>query len=212
MEISTRNLRALPDIAGLRRLLQSMAMLDAILMPDWEYRYYSFNAHWSAGEMMGSMRDGAGDEFFALFNRYGAFMKGFVHDSPAAAARIPSESFYRDLPSEFEQCRRQPAFSPAEVTFCIWRLNHQPTWSCGRVELPVSDDADGSASMLSILDGAPDRYRGWASAYYERDLPVAPIEAVYRHQPLTEELVMSLNPQQRLNRLGNDIAEIGYPA
>jgi hypothetical protein len=212
MEISTRNLRALPDVAGLKRLLQSIAMLDAILMPDWEYRYYSFNAHWSDTEMMGSMRNGAGDEFFALFNGHGAFMKGFVHDSPAAAAKISSDAFYRDLPSEFEDGRREPAFSPDDVTFCIWRLNQQLTWSCGKVDLPVADDADGSASLLSILDGVPDSYRGWASAYYEQDLPIAPIEAVYRHQPLTEELVTRLNPQQRLHQLGEDIAEIGYPA
>jgi hypothetical protein len=31
--ISTRDLSRLPDVDGLRRLLQSMAMLDAILCP-----------------------------------------------------------------------------------------------------------------------------------------------------------------------------------
>ena len=46
MKISTRNLEGLPDVTRLKRLLQSLAMLDAILMPEWEYRYYSFNAHW----------------------------------------------------------------------------------------------------------------------------------------------------------------------
>ena len=65
MKITTENLDGLPDVARLKRLLQSMAMLDAILMPEWEYRYYSFNALWGEGEMMGSMRDGAGDEFLA---------------------------------------------------------------------------------------------------------------------------------------------------
>jgi hypothetical protein len=59
--ISTRDLSLLPDVESLRRLWQSMAMLDAILSPDWEYRYYSFNAAWGAGEEMGSMRDGCGD-------------------------------------------------------------------------------------------------------------------------------------------------------
>jgi len=64
MKISTRNLEGLPDVTRLKRLLQSMAMLDAILMPEWEYRHYSFNAHWGEDDMMGSMRDGAVDEFF----------------------------------------------------------------------------------------------------------------------------------------------------
>lgn len=43
--ISTRQLGALPDIATLERLCQSLALLDAILSREWEYRYYSFNAH-----------------------------------------------------------------------------------------------------------------------------------------------------------------------
>jgi hypothetical protein len=30
-------------------------MLDAILMPEWQYRYDSIIAHWAPGEMMGSM-------------------------------------------------------------------------------------------------------------------------------------------------------------
>ena len=41
--ISTRDLSRLPDIGGLQVLSQSLAMLDAILCPAWEYRYYSFN-------------------------------------------------------------------------------------------------------------------------------------------------------------------------
>ena len=66
--ISTRDLKGMPDIEKLRRLLQSMAMLEAILLPEWEYRYYSFNARWAEGEQMGSMRDGSGNDFFALVN------------------------------------------------------------------------------------------------------------------------------------------------
>lgn len=42
--ISTRDLSELPDVNGLRRLLMSMAVLDAILCRDWQYRYYSFNS------------------------------------------------------------------------------------------------------------------------------------------------------------------------
>ena len=54
MNISTGNLEGLPDVTRLKQLLRSMAMLDAILMPEWEYRYYSFNAQWGEGETMGS--------------------------------------------------------------------------------------------------------------------------------------------------------------
>jgi hypothetical protein len=41
---STRDPSALPEVGSLRRLSQSLAMLDAILCPEWQYRYHSFNA------------------------------------------------------------------------------------------------------------------------------------------------------------------------
>jgi hypothetical protein len=83
--ISTRNLTPLPDIQALKQLTQSLAMLDAILWPEWEERYYSFNFHWAESEMMASMRNGSGDDWFLLFSQAGAIMKGFSHESPMAA-------------------------------------------------------------------------------------------------------------------------------
>ena len=41
--ISTRNLSALAAIEIVRKLTQSLAMLDAIVEREWHYRYYSFN-------------------------------------------------------------------------------------------------------------------------------------------------------------------------
>lgn len=79
--ISTRDLSLLPDVDGLRRTWQSMAMLDAILCPEWQFRYYSFNAAWAVGEQMGSMRDGSGDDLFAHFGPVGCWLKGFAHEA-----------------------------------------------------------------------------------------------------------------------------------
>lgn len=61
---STRNLEALPGPEQLEKLSMSLAMLDAIVLPDeWDGRYYSFNKEWDAakGLRMGSMRNGIGD-------------------------------------------------------------------------------------------------------------------------------------------------------
>jgi hypothetical protein len=210
MEISTRNLGGLPDVARTKRLLQSMAMLDAVLMPDWQYRYYSFDAHWGKDEMLGSMRDGAGDEFFAVFNARGAFLKGFVHDSPAAETRLCSDRFYSDLPACFVKYSREPAFSIKDVTFCVWRLIDHSAWDHAKVDLPIAHDPDGSASLLSMLDGAPETYRAWAGEYYGRDIPIEAVETLYAHRALTDEVVAALNPQQSVKGLEPDIAEIGY--
>ena len=42
--ISTRDLSELPDVDGLRRLMQSLAMLDAIVCREREYRYFFFDS------------------------------------------------------------------------------------------------------------------------------------------------------------------------
>ncbi len=82
MNVSTRNLNALPDIAGLMRLTQSLAILDAVLSQEWEYRYYSFNHAWADGEKMASMRNGSGDQWFAIFSAAGAALHGVLREAP----------------------------------------------------------------------------------------------------------------------------------
>lgn len=79
--VTKKRLEAIPDISSLKKLSQSLATLDAIMSPEWDYRYYSFNSNWATGEMMASMRNGSGDEYFILFNSQGAIMKGFAHES-----------------------------------------------------------------------------------------------------------------------------------
>src|SRR5262245_26616422 len=59
--ISTRNLSLLGSLSHVERVSQSIAVLDAILSPEWEYRFFSFNAAWDLAnhERMASMRDGS---------------------------------------------------------------------------------------------------------------------------------------------------------
>lgn len=210
--ISTQNLVRLPDPATMRELLRSMAMLDAILCPEWDYRYYSFDAHWSDGEEMASMRDGEGDEFFALFNKQGCFFKGFVHDSPAAAAEIDPLEHYRGLPDEYAYCMEEPAFSPSDVTFCLWRGFQEPTWHRHSVTLPEGEDPDGSEYLLLPFDGLPETYHEWAEEYFEVPVSLQAVKAIFERQRLTDDLIIALNPDLRLKQLRDDIREINYPA
>ena len=77
------SLSLLPSIAETRRITRSLAMLDAILCPEWECRYYNFNCAWGLCEKMASMRNGAGDDWFLLFNSEGAVLKGYHHEFTA---------------------------------------------------------------------------------------------------------------------------------
>src|SRR6187401_2388373 len=146
--ISTRELSLLPDVDGLRRTLQSMAMLDAILCPEWQYRDYSFNAAWSPGEQMGSMRNGSGDDFFAHFGAAGCWLKGFAHEYPMTSYREnpprPWPGVLDAVPAEFGSSLREAAFGLADVTFCIWRRYVDPGWQVGPIEFPPDHpDPDG---------------------------------------------------------------------
>ena len=210
--ISTRNLTELPDIQGFRRLTRSLAMLDAIMSPEWESRYYSFDSHWGDGQLMASMRDGSGDHWFALISPVGVALHGLAHESAAFRDGSPWPGILDSLPIEFrDDFLMEPAFDTANSSFCIWRRATDGRWSTGAVQLPPGDDPDGSQELLSILDGNPQRYAAFSAEYYERAIDVADVEAMYRHEALTDALARRLNPDVDLESLAADIAEIGYP-
>jgi hypothetical protein len=215
MTISTRNVRLLCDVDRLRALLQSVAMLDAILSPEWELRFYSFNSRWSKHEQMGSMRDGCGDDFFAIFNPAGCLLKGFAHESPMSPYRRRPKAVWPgvldDVPAEFAAALQEPAFSIEDTTFCLWRRYSDASWQRGAIEFPQGADPDGSQALLSILDGKPKTYKAWAEAYYERRVNLAAVKQVYAQEPLTDDLVQRLNAEATVKKLVGDIREIGYP-
>ncbi len=141
--VQKQRLASLPDVESLKRLSQSLAMLDAILSPEWEFRYYSFNSKWSESEMMASMRDGSGDEYFILFNSHGAIIKGFAHESPMSPFGDEPPKVWRgvldDVPSEFQDFLSEPAFEIEATTFCIWRRYSDSSWQVGDIDYPEGD-------------------------------------------------------------------------
>ena len=210
--ISTSDLSRLPSIPSFRRLTRALAMLDAVLSPDWEARYYSFNSHWAPAEMMASMRNGSGDHWFALLSPFGAALHGLAHEAPSFRPDSPWPGIFDGLPKEFHaNFLHEAAFDTANSSFCVWRLTADDRWFRGPVRLPPGDDPDGSARLLSILAGDPRQYVEFARDYYEREIAVADVAAVYRHEALTEDLVRRLNSEIALESLAEDVAEIGYP-
>ena len=224
--ISTRNLEALSDVDGLCRLLQSMAMLDAILCRDWQFRHHSFDSRWAEGKRMGSMRNGQGDDYCALFDATGCFLKGFAHEAPMTPYRSRPKRLWPGLvesvPPEFDACLREPAFTMEDTTFCLWRRYGDSAWQRGAINFPAGHDPDGSEQLLSLLDGKPETYRDWAADCFDKPfLTVEMVRTVYEHRPLTDELVAVLTPDMLLEDeenlhlgvadLEDDLAEIGYP-
>ena len=207
---AAENLKTLPGIDDLRRLCQALATLDAILCPEWEYRYFSFNSAWGQGELLSSMRNGEGDDWLILWNPHGAIVKGFVMASEMAT-ESPWPGVVDAVPSEFSGFLHEPAFAIDKTTFCLWRRHGDDSWHVGEIDYPKGPDPDGSGKLLRFLDGEPSTYQRWGEEYYGARLNPPASEQTYRHERLTEFLVRSLNPKVKLRDLRPEIEEIGYP-
>jgi hypothetical protein len=211
--------RALPDIVVLRDRCRAVAMLDAILSPEWEYRYYSFDSQWGPGEEMASMRNGAGDMYSIVFSAAGAFIRGFDHSSPMSPAVNDHQlwpGLVDSVPEVFIDCVREPAFSYdglLEATVCLWRQRGDDRWRAGEIRFPDSDDPDGADWLFAVLvDPTAIAYQTFAEDYYQHPVDIDAVREIHVLSPLTDDLVQRINPDLTLDNLTDDLAEIGYPA
>lgn len=180
-------------------------MLDAILCPDWQNRYYSYNSKWAPGMEMASMRTGSGDDWFLLFDSAGAALKGFSHE--LAGDKSFSANLQVQVPSEFSSFLSEPAFSMNFATFCYWRRIGDATWN--KVKGFLSDD--GSDDMLSLVVAGPLGYKQWAESYFEVEVDHQAVCAVFDHLPLSDAIISTLNPEAEVDLVLRDADEIGYP-
>lgn len=213
---STRNLAALADASKLKALCQSLAMLDAIISPEWESRYYSFNNRWDDKTALASMRDGSGDDYFILFVPSGVVIKGFAHEAAMSPYRVQPPQVWPGVLDALPEALRVPLSDPAlsinDVTFCLWNTVQDQMWMRGDITFPDAPFFDGSEDLLGILDGTPEMYQCYAEEYYEREISLEAIKFIYRHQPVTNSVLAAINPGITLADLKEDITEIGYPS
>ncbi|MFF2042793.1 hypothetical protein ACFVVX_20415 [Kitasatospora sp. NPDC058170] len=212
--------RQLPSIADLQNLCRSLAMLDAILSPDWEGRYYSFNAGWADREEMASMRNGSGDEYSIVFSAAGACVRGFDHEAPMSPYGNDGEPWpgvIDDVPEVFSHFVTEPAFTDEDdvpvVTACLWRGATDDRWQHGVIDFPTGcSDPDGATGLFALLvDRSPEAFQRYAEDYYEVPVDLDAVRDVYALRPLSQTLVSSLNSEATLTDLAEDISEIGYP-
>jgi len=197
-----------------------MAMVEAILGPEWGDRYYSFDAHWSETESMASMRNGSGDEYSIVFSAAGAYVRGFAHESPMSpyAEDGPWPGVLDEVPDVFRPCVEEPAFSDGEgtpvVTVCMWREAGDDHWRFGKIDFPevTTGDPDGAAYLFGLLaDRSAETFQEWAEDYYEVPVDLGAVRHVFSSHPLTAAVVRALNPGITPADLAEDAAEIGYP-
>jgi len=214
----------LPAIGVVRRWSQSLAVLDAIMSAEREYRHFSFDAQFGPGHALASMRNGSGDEYSITFTNDGAFVRGFDHESPLSPFIRTPPALWRGLlmglPASLATAAKEPAFTMGGVpmmTVALWRLAGDEQWRYGQIAYPQGweneyADPDGSGWLFAELDGRAESYLQYASEFFEHQLPAGAVTAIIKHRPLTEALVRALNPRRSYHDLTGELQRIGYPA
>jgi hypothetical protein len=215
MVASTRDPETLCHPGELLRRCVSLALVDAIMSPDWQFRYYSFDGAWGESSMVASMRDGSGDDLFIAFGADGVFIKGYAHEAPMSPCAVGRDGkvwpgIYDGVPKILHDFRDEPAFSRDNVTFCLWWEAKHPGWRVGVRTFPTTHDPDGSEDVLAIYDGKPETYVAWARDYYETQVALDAVAAIYRQEALTEGLVRRLNAEASLNAVLEESANWPY--
>ncbi|MDG4837006.1 hypothetical protein O7631_10805 [Micromonospora sp. WMMD967] len=211
----------LPGIEIVHTRSVALATLDAILSADWESRRYSFDVEWGPQEQLGSMRNGSGDECSVVFFQEGAFIRGFDHESEMSPLKRDPASLWPGLvdgiPPPFMEFVDEPAFSGKDdaplMTVCLWRSHQDKEWSFGDLQYPTEGGAaDGSDWLLGhLVDWSPQIYLESAVQYFEVELELADVAAVYQGDPLDRQRVHRMNPERDWDELVAEVATFSYP-
>jgi hypothetical protein len=207
--------RMLPSIPQLINRCRALAALDLILSPNWEGRYYSFDSHWSKNELMASMRDGCGDEWWILFDQSGwAAIKGLAHESSAWSryGEKLSWAIQRLIPGELKRFSTEPAFGWEATSFAYIQTAGADTWLRVNDLTDYAEEEAGELELLRHLIGGPSDYADFARDYYEVELDAQPVASIFAICPITEELVKSVNPNVSLSDIADELhSQIQYP-
>lgn len=197
MSHSIQNINDLPSIDEVKKISQGLALIDAIMMPEWEYRYFSFNSNWDGDrdEMMASMRDGSGGEYFIHFTGAGVAGKVLCEDSLTDVS--PSLSL---VPDSFSGFKNEAAFNITNATFFFWR-EENAAWMASPENLKAYP-------LLVFLVNGVAGYHRWAEDYYEKNIDSNVLKEVFTSLAITSDQLAILNPDVTLEDLEEELQEI----
>jgi hypothetical protein len=192
-----KNINDLPSPNAVRKRLQGLALADAILMPEWQYRYFSFNCNWDDNEMLASMRDGAGSEYFIHFSSQGVVGKVLSTELEASNSQLLLEN----VPTIFSNFKNESAFNIDHATYFFWKGNDDKLWSASPNNLVIYP-------LLGFLIGNISIYHNWAMDYYEKDIDIDVLEEIIVSLDVSPEQLNIINPDISLKDVSDDIREI----
>ncbi len=184
------------NIEQLKQHLQGLALADAVLCPEWSYRYFSFNAHWdvNANEQMASMRDGEGSEFFLLFSDLGVAAKVF---DPEMRVTLDLNI----MPDSFSSFKNEVAFSLNHTSYLFWREITDSTWQFAPQHLD-------HYPHLELITGTVEAYWQWAQDYYDLEIDFEVLAQVMTTRTISASQLAILNPELSWDDLQEDLQQI----
>lgn len=190
-------------------LAQSLAMLDAIICPDWEYRCFNFDAHLEQGQALATINHIKGDSCLIWFSDAGVVIKGYFVPPYPSDIDFPQQ-IKKSLPDCFQSILNDPIFYLDQASFCYWYSQSEGQWH--KVEHGGSRQVEPRIQyLLRLFNSDPNEYQKWAKEYFESYLLIGPITAVYNHSALTKTLVRLLNPCLGYRDAKRFATEIDYP-
>jgi len=203
----SESFKELPDKHDLRRICKAISVLDAILSPEEQYRYHTYNSRWGEGEELFEMRNGEGDHLLILFREDGCVINAFCHE-----LKQPSiNEVTKNLPPAFNEFIFSEPVKSIGTTFCIWTYE-KSEWRANK----NADAAMCIKEMFFLFDDKPSTYTNWANEYYAGSyvaagLPTRVIQKIYNEEPLTKEMVLALvNEVEDWDALQSDMEQIDY--
>lgn len=198
MQNSISDINELPSIDEVKKILQGLALVDAILMPEWEDRFFSYNCNWDSKgtETMASMRDGEGNEYFLSFSYLGIAGKVFCKNN------IQNSLFnLENMPNSFENFKNEASFNIKYSSFFFWKTYEDNKWFASPNNLEFYP-------LLGFIKNNYDGYQSWAETYYEREIDKKTLEEVFTLLKINSKQLAILNTEITLEELEEDIKEI----
>ena len=192
------NINELPSIDEVKKILQGLALIDAILMPEWEYRFFSYNCNWDGkgNEAMASMRDGEGNEYFLYFSDLGVVGKVLFKNK----IQNPLSTLEK-IPDIFESFKNEVAFNLEDTSFFFWRSYEDKKWITSPNNLKLYP-------LLGFIKNSYKGYQQWAESYYEIDINSRILKEVFTSLSVNSKQLSILNYELTLEDLKEDIQDI----
>jgi hypothetical protein len=228
--VSTKRIDILPDIDNLKKLCQSLMVLQII------YEMWSFSYNYlENGITKFEMDNGQGDFFHIYFTNHGSIIIGFANEYkmnpsneeciqcwPGVIDDVPVE--YKDLVKKYFN----PKYDKYTITFCIWKKYSYSKWRIGKkINFPPhnkeNEPDDGSEYLLYYLDADPKKFINFAKKIYSiseeengEDFYISDeiVKKIYQQEPLNQEFINIMNPnldEEVIEDIFNEIERIEYP-